>query len=404
MAELAPPSIRGSLVNFYQWWQMIGVLLSKSVVYAGMNDFPTGQWSWRMVLVIQMIIPLILLCFWPFLKESPRWLLTKGRYNDAKTSLMFMRVGAASEAEVEEELALIQEAISEQDHYHHVTSYWDCLKGSNGRRTFIASAVQVLEQLSGNAFMSSYAVIYLAQVGITDPLASSMSRVAMSLAGATFAFYFSDRFGRRPMMIWSGFFMGAMLWVSAGVSAYKPGGVHGGAAAKGLLACQLVWSLLSTMGWGSVVWQVTAEVGTAQLREKTMSIATTLSFVAVLLVSYINPFVQNEPGNLGAKVGFVYGSFSFISVVFVWFLVPELSNRSLEELDELFQAGVPAWRFKGYVCTGIGAKITEIQDHNADRGVHMLKGVPEPASVERAEEVSGNGDTKATAAVEVSSD
>lgn len=78
----------------------------------------------------------------------------------------------------------------------------------------------------------------------------------------------------------------------------------------------------------------TSEVATSQLRERTISIATSLSFVAVLLVSYINPFVQNAPGNLQSRVGFIYGSFSLIAVVWAYFFMPELSGRSLEELDE----------------------------------------------------------------------
>lgn len=47
MAELAPPAARGSLVNFYQWWQLLGVLMSQSTVYKSNLDFPEGQWSYR---------------------------------------------------------------------------------------------------------------------------------------------------------------------------------------------------------------------------------------------------------------------------------------------------------------------------------------------------------------------
>lgn len=91
-------------------------------------------------------------------------------------------------------------------------------------------------------------------------------------------------------------------------------------------------------------------------------------------MTYINPFVQNAPGNLGSKVGFVYGSFSIIAFVWVYFMIPELSGRSLEELDELFQSKIPARMFRSYRCSGVGAKITEIQDLNANAHAHMLEG------------------------------
>lgn len=78
--------------------------------------------------------------------------------------------------------------------------------------------------------------------------------------------------------------------------------------------------------------------------------------------------MQYEPGNLGSKVGFVYGAFSLLSILFVWFCLPECGGRSLEELDELFQAGVQAWNFKGHQTTGIGARIAQAHDGNADLG------------------------------------
>lgn len=95
--------------------------------------------------------------------------------------------------------------------------------------------------------------------------------------------------------------------------------------------------------------------------------ATLISFTTSLLITYINPFVQQEPGNLGAKVGMIYSSISILAIVFVFFVVPEMKGRSLEELDEMFYAKVPAWKAKGYVCTGIGARITQIQKIDAER-------------------------------------
>lgn len=115
------------------------------------------------------------------------------------------------------------------------------------------------------------------------------------------------------------------------------------------------------------MWTVTTEVSTTQLRERTIAIATLLGFTTSLLITYINPFVQNEPGNLGAKVGMIYGSISLLALVFVFFFVPEMKGRSLEEIDELFHANIPAWKTKAYVCTGLGTQITNIQNIEGTR-------------------------------------
>lgn len=393
MSELSPPAIRGSLVNFYQWWQIVGVIFSRIIVLRSNVMWPVGSdnvnWAWRLVMIIQMVIPVIMLGIYWILPESPNWLLSRGRREDARAALLYIRKDSASEAEVDQELALIEASVAEQQEYHHATSYWDCFKGSNGRRTMIAAGVQFLEQLSGNAFASSYSVIFMQEVGITNLFQSNMARSCMSLAGASLGFYLPDKIGRRWLLMTTAFFMWGSMWTTSGIVAWLPGGITGGMS-KFMLFLQLFWAFLSTGGWGSVVWIITAESGTAQLREKTVSIATTVSFIAVLLVSYINPFVQGAPSNLGGKVGFIYGSFSFIAIFFVYFFVPEMKGRSLEELDELFQAGVPARHFGKYKASGLGAQITEVQNVNADPTLHLTKGmavtegieeVPEPVDV-----------------------
>ncbi|RFU25067.1 hypothetical protein B7463_g11270, partial [Scytalidium lignicola] len=392
MGELSPPAIRGTMVNFFQWWLFFGALIAKIVVYKSNDRFPDSDWSWRMgnpprspsytsvktltsplAMVVQVVIPVILCGVLLVMPESPTWFLSKDRENDARKSLQYIRKGLATEAEIEQELQLMRDAVREQREFHKATTYMDCFRGTNGRRTMISCVVQLLEQFSGNGFMISYSVIFMAQVGIKDPLQASMGTIGMGLAGSTLAFFLSDRIGRRPLMMFSAFFMWAGLWITSGLVGYLPGGVTSTSLQSFLLALLLLWNMFQLLGWASCVWIVSSEVPTNQLREKTMSISTTVSIAAVVFINYIAPFVQNEPGNLGAGIGFVWGAFSFISIFFVYFCVPEMSGRSLEELDELFEAKVPARKFKGYVCHGIGAQITEVQDRNADAHHVSLK-------------------------------
>lgn len=83
----------------------------------------------------------------------------------------------------------------------------------------------------------------------------------------------------------------------------------------------------------------------------------------IILVTYINPYVQDKDyGNLGSRVGFVFGGISILAMIWVTFCLPELRGRSLEELDEMFNAKISVWKFSKYKCQGIGARITEIQD------------------------------------------
>lgn len=105
----------------------------------------------------------------------------------------------------------------------------------------------------------------------------------------------------------------------------------------------------------------TAEVGTNQLRERTIALATVCGFLTSIVITYVNPFVQGDPSNLGSKVGMIFGGVSIVALTFVFLIVPEMKDRSLEELDEMFHSGVPAWRSKSFVATGLGAQVTGIE-------------------------------------------
>lgn len=392
MSELSPPAIRGAMVNFYQWWLMIGGLIAAGTVYG--TSTMSSDWAWKTVIVLQIIIPVLLLCGVWFVPESPRWLLSKNRRSDALSALAFIRHGSATHSEVEVELILLEEALREQVEAHHATSWLDCMRGSNGRRTFIAVGVQCLQQSQGAAFLNTYLVVFLKQIGIPNTLKVNVAYMCANLAGATLAFYLTDKIGRRYMLMGASFFMCILLWVVSGLATWYPGGVSGGAVAQGCIAAIMFHSVFSTGAWGSVNWTITSEVSTNQLRERTIAIATTSSFCCNLLITYINPFVQDAPGNLGSRVGMIYASISAVAIMFVYLVVPEMRGRSLEELDEMFQAGVPAWRSRKFRGTGIGARVTAVQNANSEGAARVLEGVSTGEGRESAEVVVVEGSVK----------
>lgn len=71
-AELAPPAIRGSLVNFYQWWQIVGNIVTASFIY-GTSIHLKGQWQYKPVMITQIFVPVVLLTGVWFMPESPRY-------------------------------------------------------------------------------------------------------------------------------------------------------------------------------------------------------------------------------------------------------------------------------------------------------------------------------------------
>ena len=150
------------------------------------------------------------------------------------------------------------------------------------------------------------------------------------------------------------------------------------ATSKASIALIFLWE--ASFGVQSpLVWITTTEAAPTANREKVLAVATFLGSGVSLLITSVSPYLQNpDAGNLGSRIGFIWGSFSIVTVAWVYFTVPEMKGFSLEQLDHLYANDVPTRKFKQYHfaddvrAVGVDA---ETQTLNAD-GKSSLAGTP----------------------------
>lgn len=98
--------------------------------------------------------------------------------------------------------------------------------------------------------------------------------------------------------------------------------------------------------WAPLTYVVTTEVPALRLRDVSQRTASIVNVIFQFLVNFSIPYLLYAPyANLGSKLGFVFGSFSFCAVIFTYFCVPECKGKTLEQLDLLFHQGVPLRKF-----------------------------------------------------------
>lgn len=199
------------------------------------------------------------------------------------------------------------------------------------------------QQITGQAFVSQYSVVFYKQQGFNNSFELGMIQQALGIAAVMLTTVVVDTFGRRQILIIGGvmnaiflFIMGAMGSITNPTYTEK----------RVMVASVLIWFYFYLLSWASVPYIVLGEVSARRVVEKTSNLAVSLSVVAAFLVSFTAPYLTGtEYANLGGQVGYIYGSLTVLFTALAWWYVPEMKGRSLEELDFLFGDGVATHKF-----------------------------------------------------------
>lgn len=334
--------------------------LIQSLVCRGTSGIQDDR-SWRIPLGLFFIIPSILAVGVWFMDESPRWLLIKGRHEEAKASLQRLREGKFTQeqidAEFEEQKAMIIRD-AEQGHLKEVFKgsesritpflkemlYANPTCVANLKRTLIVIGVNVFLQLTGQNFSSVYGTIFIKSIGTVNPFTMTTVNVVVNLVFVFITQALTDVTGRVPLMTAGAALQTAVLFTMGGLGTVTP---QTPAVGKGIVAMLTVFGAGFQLGWAPLSHVVAAEVPTTHLRDATYALGSLFNIIIQFAVSFSIPYLLDDQyAGLHSRVGFIFGSTAFLAVLFSLFCIPECSGKTLEEIDQLFVERVPVRKFK----------------------------------------------------------
>lgn len=343
-SEVLPMSLRVYMTSWANMCFIIGHLISAGVLAGLVNN--TTQWAYRIPFALQWFWPCVLIPVIFFAPDTPWHLVRVGRHEDALKSLARLRP-KATETELRDALGLI---IYTNDLEHQLsvgTSYWDCFKGFELRRTEIACMVFAGQIFTGLnfAYNSTY---FFQQIGL-DPTTTyhlNVGGTGMGLFATLMCWIFVMPYvGRRTAYLWGIFVMTILLMLIGGLN--KKTENDSVAMAQAVLA--LIWTFVFQLSSGQLGWAIPAEIGSTRLRQKTICLARNAYAIANIVSGVLQPYFMNPTEwNLKGYTGFVWGGTSFFMFIWTYFRLPETKDRTFEELDLLFAKGVPARKFSTY--------------------------------------------------------
>ncbi|HET6175571.1 MAG TPA: sugar porter family MFS transporter [Candidatus Sulfotelmatobacter sp.] len=316
IGEISPARKRGLLVSLNQLAIVTGILLSYSVNYLLTGAGPS---NWRWMFATAALPSIAFLSTLLFIPESPRWLVQKGRNQEAE-QLMAQMVGSRAASQ---EIEAIRAAISEES--------GELLDPTFRKALIVAILIALFSQFTGiNTIIYYGSIVFLEHVPHQTASTALWANViigAINFAATIVGMLLIDRSGRKPLLMAA---FGGMALSLVAVSTT----IHFQAAGIIVLIFVLTYVACFAVGVGTGTWVLMAEICPTRVRGRAMSVATvflwcgTLS-VTLTFLSLVGLFTA--PG-----VFLLYAVVSVAAFLFVWRGVPETKGRTLEEIEKFW--------------------------------------------------------------------
>ena len=336
ITEVARPELRGSMISFGPTLASFGMVLC----------YVKGAYlHWRLVAwlnIIYAVVPIVLVQL--FIPESPVWLVSKGRTEEAKKSVQWLNKCDAKDGKVsaadaqfttimkENEIKLSEQRKSK--HGSAAAKLRGFLKPTGWKPMLILFLFFFFQQFSGIYITLFYAVTWFQEVGsgvneYTASILVGVTRFFCSMVNT----WLLRRYKRRPLCMISSLGMAVCMSVSGYYTLLIKEGDRSGYWVP--VFCLLLYVCTSMVGMLTIPWTMTAELFPTEIRgiahSISYSIANLLLFAA--LQSYRS--LQNFLGGSYA-VQWFFAGVSLGAVVFVWLLLPETHGKKLSEIEEYF--------------------------------------------------------------------
>jgi sugar porter (SP) family MFS transporter len=353
ISEVSPVVLRGIFTATVNTAYVTGQLIASGVL-AGTQS-RSDKWSYEIPFACQWIFPVFILAALPFCPESPWWLVRKG---DREGALKALKKLTHSSVDTDQLLVSIEHTNKLEEEATETATWADCFKGSDLRRTALATIIYSIQPLSGNYLITGYCVYFFELAGLnpSDAFNFGVGVLAVGFVGSVLSWLLIARWGRRQIFNY-GLVLLTFLVFMVAILDVVPRSTSVVWAQSSMM---LIYNFFYDLTIGPLGFVILSEISSTRLRGKTTAISICVNEVVYVACGVGIPYAINpDQGNMRGKLAFVFFGFSVASIVYCFFCLPETKGRTYAELDIMFLENVPTREFKNYVFDTDSSHSTE---------------------------------------------
>ncbi|WP_167954450.1 sugar porter family MFS transporter [Sphingomonas jejuensis] len=340
ISEVTPASIRGRLSSVQQVMIITGLTGAFVANFAlarlaggSTADFWLGYEAWRWMFWLQAIPAIIYFVALLFIPESPRYLVVKGREEEAERVLT--RLFGRDEAV--RKVGEIRQSLAADQHKPRLSDLIDKTTGRIRPILWAGIGLAIFQQFVGINVVFYYGAVLWQAVGFSEDNALQINILSggLSIAACLLTIAVVDKVGRKPLLLIGSAGMAVTLAVVAYSFSTATTAADGSVSLPGsfgliaLIAANL-YVIFFNVSWGPIMWVMLGEMFPNQIRGSALAVAGFAQWIANALISVSFPTLVTWPGLAVTYLG--YAIFAAISFFFVRAMVHETRGRELEQM------------------------------------------------------------------------
>ncbi len=330
LSEVSPPAVRGKFVAIYQLAIVLGILSAQIVnwqiaepVVPGEDILHSwnGQLGWRWMFWAPAFPAILYLVLAFVIPESPRWLISKEKYQ--KATDIFSRIAGRETA-----VLLVNEVRNAAQETVNKVKLSQLFKGKSFKIVLIGIVIAILQQWCGINVVFNYAqeIFTAAGYSVSDMLFNIVVTGVVNVIFTFVGMYTVDRLGRRSLMLLGTIGL-SLIYIVLGAGYYF--------RIEGIIMLFLVVLAIAcyAMTLAPVTWIVISEIFPTHIRAKGMALSTFALWSASFVLTYTFPLLNSSFGSYGTF--WLYGFICILGFLFIKRNLPETKGKTLEEIETI---------------------------------------------------------------------